>query len=100
MFQQMDVRVEFLNDEEIVIMIGTTIEGYSVLCRVHGFRPYFYIRAPDTVQRDHCARWKIRCESGSAIHGRLRDNRGRMGANPRWKLHAVCLADITLSVRG
>ncbi|RUS35421.1 hypothetical protein BC938DRAFT_483941 [Jimgerdemannia flammicorona] len=53
MFQQMDIRVEFCNGEEIVIMIGTTIEGYSVMCRVCGFRLYFYICAPNTVQRDN-----------------------------------------------
>ncbi|OQR75031.1 DNA polymerase delta catalytic subunit-like [Tropilaelaps mercedesae] len=37
----------------ITRMFGTTNEGHSVVCHVHGFLPYFYVTAPPGFQKNH-----------------------------------------------
>ncbi|KAJ3249040.1 DNA-directed DNA polymerase delta [Chytriomyces hyalinus] len=55
-FQQIDVdeydgvtlnNSNGLRDMSLIRMYGITQEGFSVLCHVHGFLPYFYIPAPN-----------------------------------------------------
>lgn len=36
-----------------VRMFGVTAAGNSVLVHVHGFRPYFYVRAPPRFGKEH-----------------------------------------------
>ncbi|MFN9938319.1 MAG: hypothetical protein ACK56I_02485, partial [bacterium] len=37
----------------ILLLYGVNDEGNSVLCRVHGFTPYFYFSAPPAMTRAH-----------------------------------------------
>ncbi|XP_022652508.1 DNA polymerase delta catalytic subunit-like [Varroa destructor] len=37
----------------ITRMFGTTDEGHSVVCHVHGFLPYFYVEAPSGFEKKH-----------------------------------------------
>ncbi|XP_013790883.1 DNA polymerase delta catalytic subunit-like, partial [Limulus polyphemus] len=38
----------------VMQMFGITMEGYSVMCHVHGFTPYFFIPAPTNFKTEHC----------------------------------------------
>eukprot|EP00039_Didymoeca_costata_P030835 m.31646 g.31646 ORF g.31646 m.31646 type:complete len:1080 (+) comp8334_c0_seq1:529-3768(+) len=38
----------------VVMMYGVTSEGYSVMCHVHGFAPYFYCPAPTGFEESMC----------------------------------------------
>ena len=43
----------------ITRLFGVTMEGHSVLCHVHGFRPYFYIQAPNGFRDEDLARFMV-----------------------------------------
>lgn len=38
----------------VIRLFGTTETGQSVLCYVYGFRPYFYVRIPSDIDKQHC----------------------------------------------
>ncbi|KAF6018928.1 POLD1 [Bugula neritina] len=42
----------------ILRMYGVTMEGHSVLAHVHGFHPYFFVKAPSGFQQMHCSDFK------------------------------------------
>jgi DNA polymerase delta subunit 1 len=39
----------------MIRIYGVTDEGYSVLCNVHGFTPYFYAQVPQSFEPSQCA---------------------------------------------
>ena len=39
---------DFWDREFIITFYGKTIEGENVVCNVNGFKPYFYVRIPDS----------------------------------------------------
>lgn len=43
----------------ILRMYGVTMEGHSVLAHVHGFHPYFFVKAPSGFQQMHCSDFKV-----------------------------------------
>ena len=42
----------------VVRMYGVTDDGHSVMAHVHGFCPYFYVRAPPGFQAAHCTQFQ------------------------------------------
>eukprot|EP00118_Oscarella_pearsei_P010957 m.70078 g.70078 ORF g.70078 m.70078 type:complete len:1078 (+) comp35658_c0_seq2:34-3267(+) len=69
----------------ILRMFGVTMQGNSVVAYVHGFAPYFYVRAPKSFNSDDCNQFRL--DLNTALR---RD--GRAGA---WKDD---IADLVLSV--
>ncbi|XP_071955316.1 DNA polymerase delta catalytic subunit-like [Antedon mediterranea] len=57
----------------IVRMFGITMAGNSVLCHIHGFTPYFYIKAPRDFQEKHCQ--IVRDQLNKAVLGDMRSNK-------------------------
>lgn len=45
-FMIMDAAVADENYRSTVRLFGVTADGHSVLCRVHGFKPYVYVQCP------------------------------------------------------
>nr|CAB3265000.1 DNA polymerase delta catalytic subunit [Phallusia mammillata] len=69
-FQQLDVD-HYLSEQQIpemppiqggtapvLRMFGLTMEGHSVLCHVHGFLPYFFVKAMNGFQEKHCEEFR------------------------------------------
>lgn len=53
-FQQSGIDYDTNKKGEIFLRLyGITKEGYSVICNVEGFKPYFYIQAPDSFREYH-----------------------------------------------
>lgn len=58
----------------IVRMFGVTMDGNSVCAHVHGFLPYFYVRAPsESFTVEHCD--VFRHTLNSAVLGDMRSNK-------------------------
>jgi DNA polymerase delta subunit 1 len=51
----------------VLLLYGVNDEGHSVLCRVHGFTPYFYFSAPSTMTRAHLP--AVRAALENAVSG-------------------------------
>ena len=76
-FQQMDVDhyidnpvpafEKFKGPTPITRMFGVTMGGQSVLCHVHGFRPYFYVEAPPGFREDQLNKFMVRNSRSKAI---------------------------------
>lgn len=51
-----EVLVEFpgITSVPVFRFFGVTDKEQSVLCHVHGFLPYFYVRAPQNFPPGHC----------------------------------------------
>jgi len=43
----------------IISIYGVTMDGNSVAAHVHGFAPYFYIRAPQGFRLEDCATFRV-----------------------------------------
>ncbi|KAJ3102438.1 DNA-directed DNA polymerase delta [Phlyctochytrium planicorne] len=67
-FQQLDID-DYIGDSRHVLennftqsailrLYGTTNDGVSVLCHVHGFTPYFYIPAPNGFNENHLPKFR------------------------------------------
>ncbi|KAI9256205.1 DNA polymerase family B-domain-containing protein [Sporodiniella umbellata] len=54
-FQQIEVDdyYNYTESEPVIRFYGVTQTGHSVLCHVRGFRPYFYVSAPNGFQECH-----------------------------------------------
>eukprot|EP00850_Spirogloea_muscicola_P000852 SM000003S11097 [mRNA] locus=s3:857343:865257:- [translate_table: standard] len=46
----------------VLRIFGVTEHGNSVCARVHGFEPYFYVRAPDGFDEDDCMEFQLALE--------------------------------------
>lgn len=58
----------------IIRMFGVTMKGNSVCAHVHGFLPYFYVRAPsDSFASEHCD--SFRRVLNDAVIGDMRSNK-------------------------
>nr|BAJ78766.1 DNA polymerase delta catalytic subunit [Protohermes grandis] len=42
----------------VMRMYGVTMDGFNVLCHVHGFTPYFYVTLPDAFNESDCLPFK------------------------------------------
>lgn len=40
-------------------MFGITKDGRSILCHIHGFRPYFYVELSETISPDLYAQFRV-----------------------------------------
>lgn len=43
----------------IISIYGVTMDGNSVAAHIHGFAPYFYIRAPQGFRLEDCVTFRV-----------------------------------------
>ena len=75
-----------------VRMFGVTKEGHSVIANVHGFKPYFYVRAPPGFQPQDCAPFQ------ASLAGKLKGEARRAALGST--LRAPCRHSRATSPRG
>lgn len=51
----------------VIRCYGVTKEGNSVLCLIHGFLPYFYVKAPPGFSKEHCNSFKAALNNEVAL---------------------------------
>ncbi|KAI8851031.1 DNA polymerase family B-domain-containing protein [Chytridium lagenaria] len=85
-FQQLDID-ETIGDSRqfykttfsqsaILRMYGTTNEGGSVVCHVHGFSPYFYVPAPPGFNENHLPAFRTALDTAIRTDSKRQENHG------------------------
>ena len=52
--QLLDISGDDINNEYIVTLYGKTIDDKNIICHMSGFKPYFYLKVPNSYTEKYC----------------------------------------------